>query len=197
MRSRSRLVPVLLVLGLVLAGGGSVIAASGGSSSNGSSSKDQYCPPSSPGAGQPQGGPGNNCGNPPETCPDGTPKPPPGNCGHGGPNSASEGLRPPSGSNGSSGKPKKPKKPKLYVHRSPRKGCVSRTFAVKFGVANKPSGNRVTVLRDGKKLTSSKKRGFKVRVNVKQLRRGLHTLTFRVVGADGKVYSTTVRFKRC
>lgn len=192
MRSRSRLVPGLLVLGIVLAAGGSVIAASGGSSSNSSSSKDQYCPPSSPGAGQPKPPPG-NCGNPPETCPDGTPKPPPGNCG---PHSASEGNKPPSG-NGSNGTPKKPKKPKLYVHRSPRKGCVSRTFAVKLGVANKPSGGVVTVLRDGRKLTSSRKNGFKVRVNVRKLRRGMHTLTFRVLGADGKLYTTTVRFRRC
>jgi len=191
-RSRSRLVPGLLVLGVVLAGGGSVIAASGGSSSTSSSSKDQYCPPSSPGAGQPKPPPG-NCGNPPETCPDGSPKPPPGNCG---PNAASEGQKSPSGSNEANGQPK-PKKPRLYVHRSPRTGCVARTFAVKFGIANKPARGLVTVLRDGRKLTSSRKNGFKVRVNVRTLRRGLHTLTFRVLGADGKLYTTTVNFRRC
>ena len=59
----------------MLAGGGSVIALAGGSSSTGSSARDEYCPPSSPNAGQPQGGPENDCGNghpggPPE-------KPPP------------------------------------------------------------------------------------------------------------------------
>jgi hypothetical protein len=195
-RFRFRLVPSLLLLGIVLAGGASVLAA-GGSSSEGSSAKEQYCPPSSPGAGQPQGGPGNNCGNPPETCPDGSPKPPPGNCGHGGPNAASEGQKPPNGSNGASNGKPKPKKPKLYVHRSPRRGCVSRTFAVKFGVANKPGRGVVTVLRDGRKLTTSRKNGFKVRINARSLRRGLHTLTFRVRGADGKLYTRTVRFTRC
>src|SRR4051794_23214044 len=132
-RFRSRLVPGLLVLGVVLAGGGSVIAASGGSSSNGSSSKDQYCPPNSPNGGQPQGGPNNNCGHPPDHCPNGQPKPPSGNCGNGHPGGPPE---------------KKPKKPKFYAHRSPRTGCVSRTFAVKMGIANKPAGRSVTVLRD-------------------------------------------------
>ena len=193
MRSRSRLVPALLVVGVVLAGGGSVIAASGGSSSNASSSKDQYCPPNSPNGGHPQGGPGNNCGNPPETCPNGQPKPPPGNCGHG-PNATSEGNHPNSpGASGGS----KPKKPKWYVHRSPRRGCVSRVFSVKLGVANKPTSRTVTVLRDGRKLTTSRKNGFKVRVNVRRLSRGLHSLTFRVRCSDGKLYSTTVHFRRC
>jgi hypothetical protein len=193
-RSRSRLIPALLVVGLVLAGGGSVIAASGGSSSNGSSSKDQYCPPNSPGAGQPQGGPGNNCGNPPETCPNGQPKPPPGNCGNG-PNATSEGTKHPNSPTQSGGS--KPKKPKWYVHRSPRAGCVSRSFAVKIGVANKPARNSVTVLRDGRRFTSSRNSGFKVRLSVLRLRRGLHALTFRVRGADGKLYSRTISFRRC
>jgi hypothetical protein len=196
-RSRSRLVPGLLVVGIVLAGGGSVIAASGGSSSSGSSSKDQYCPQSSPGAGQPQGGPGNNCGNPPETCPDGSPKPPPGNCGHGGPNAASEGQKPPRGSNSaSSGKPK-PKKPKLYVHMNPKAGCVSRTLGARIAIANKPPRGVVTVLRDGRKLTTTKASVFKVHLNVRRLRRGAHTLAFRVRGTDGKLYTTTLRFRRC
>jgi hypothetical protein len=186
-----------LVVGLVLAGTGSVIAAAGGSSSKGSSSKDQYCPPNSPGAGQPQGGPGNNCGNPPETCPDGTPKPPPGNCGHG-PNAQSEGHKPPSGgSNGSSGSKPKGKKPKWYLHTSPRTGCVSRTFAVRIGIANKPARGQVTVLRDGRKLAASRRSGFKVHIDVRRLSRGAHTLRLLVRGSDGKLYTKTIRFRRC
>ena len=193
MRFRSRLVPGLLVLGVVLAGGGSVIAASGGSSSNASSSKDQYCPPSSPGAGQPQGGPGNNCGNPPETCPNGSPKPPPGNCGNP-PHATSEGPKHP---NSPSGSAPKPKKPKWYVHSNPKTGCVSRTFGARIALSNKPSGRSVTVLRDGQKLTTTKASVFKVHVNVRRLSRGVHTLTLRVRGADGKVYTRTIRFRRC
>jgi len=155
-RFRSRLVPGLLISGLVIAGAGSVIAASGGSSSTNSSSKAQYCPPNSPGAGQPQGGPNNNCGH-----------------------------------------PKKKKKPKWHTRRSPRKGCVRRTFVLKIGVANKPSRNRVFVRFDGRRLKSSRKSGFKVRINARRLHRGLHTLTFRVRGSDGKLYKKTIRFKRC
>src|SRR3954464_14694903 len=57
---KSRIVPGVLIGGVVLAGGGSVIAAAGGSSSTQSASAAQYCP-------------------------DGTPKPPSGGCnGHGG-----------------------------------------------------------------------------------------------------------------
>jgi hypothetical protein len=156
-RFRSRLVPGLLISGLVIAGAGSVIAASGGSSSTNSSSKAQYCPPNSPGAGQPQGGPNNNCGHP----------------------------------------KKKKKKPKWHTRRSPRKGCVRRTFVLKIGVANKPSRNRVFVRFDGRRLKSSRKSGFKVRINARRLHRGLHTLTFRVRGSDGKLYKKTIRFKRC
>jgi hypothetical protein len=61
---KSRIVPGVLVGGLIVGGGGSVIAASGGSSSVHSAAGTQYCPPSSPGAGNPQGGPNNNCGHP-------------------------------------------------------------------------------------------------------------------------------------
>jgi hypothetical protein len=67
MALKSRLALTLIVVGLVGTGGGAVIAASGGSSSNGSSANSQYCPPSSPGAGKPKGGPGGNkCGHCPE-----------------------------------------------------------------------------------------------------------------------------------
>ena len=195
MRFKSRLVPGLLVAGLVLAGGGSVIAASGGSSSNRSSSKDQYCPPNSPGSGQPQGGPGNNCGNPPETCPDGSPKPPPGNCGHP-PHSSSETHRPPGhASNGST--PNSSKKPKWHVHRHPRAGCVSRTLAARIVVSNKPARGVITVLRDGRKVGASRLSVFKIHIDVRRLSRGAHTLKLRVRGADGKLYTRTIRFRRC
>jgi hypothetical protein len=189
---KSRLVPGVLIGGLVLAGGGSVIAASGGSSSVHSSAQNQYCPPNSPNGGQPQGGPGNNCGNPPETCPDGSPKPPPGNCGKNNP--PGQGEKPPKDP-----KTKKPKakKPKFRVHKHPRQGCVSRTFVARISISNKPKGRRVTVLRDGRKIKSTKSRAFKVRFDVSGLSRGAHVIKLKVRGADGKVATRTVRFNRC
>jgi hypothetical protein len=64
MELRSRLVTGLLVLGLVGSGGGAVLAASSGGTSTGSAAKEQYCPPSSPGAGKLKDmlQPGNKCG---------------------------------------------------------------------------------------------------------------------------------------
>src|SRR3954454_22272221 len=65
MEIRSRVVPGLLVTGLVLGGGGAVLAAAGGSSSHRSSAKEQYCDPhersdcNTPNGGNP-GGPSEN-----------------------------------------------------------------------------------------------------------------------------------------
>ena len=185
MKHSSRLVPSILIGGLVFAGGGSVLAAAGGSSSGDSSSKQQYCPPNSPGAGQPQGGPGNNCGNPPENCPNGNPKPPDGNCGNGNPNGPPE-------------KPgKKKHRSKLHVHRHPRRGCIQRRFAARISVLNKPAGRKVTVTRDGHRIKSTSRSAFKVHFDVTNLSRGVHVVKVSVRGANGKVLTRTVRFRRC
>jgi hypothetical protein len=164
---KTRLVPGVLIGGVVLAGGGSVIAASGGSSSTQSASSTQYCP-------------------------DGTPKPPSGDCsGHGG--------------NGNPGGPpehkpphhKKHKKPKFHVHRNPHRSCYSGNIGFRIGVANLPKRHKTRVYRDGQFVTMSGKKAFKVHFNAARLRRGMHTLTLRLRGSDGKWYTHTTRFRRC
>lgn len=66
---KSRLAGILVVLGLLVGGTSGVLAASGGvpgsGGSSGSAPNNQYCPPSSNGAGKPkhQDG-GNKCGQP-------------------------------------------------------------------------------------------------------------------------------------
>ena len=77
MRSRALLLglSVLLVGGIV---GGGIAATDNGGSQNAANA--QYGPPETCPNGQPKPPPG-NCGNPPETCPNGQPKPPTGNCG--------------------------------------------------------------------------------------------------------------------
>src|SRR4051812_42713255 len=158
---KSRVVPGLLIGGLVLAGGGSVIAAPGGSSSDGSSAKQQYCPPNSPQGGQPQGGPGNNCGNPPDKCPNGNPKPPNGNCG-----------------NNPGGPPEKGKKKRasFKVARKPAKRCYRRRFTLSVKVSNKGKGRKTTVYRDGHKVKTSGRKAFNVTVKVGRLKPGVHKL---------------------
>lgn len=181
MEFKSRVVPGVLIGGLVLAGGGSVIAASGGSSSNGSSAKQQYCPPGSPNAGQPQGGPGNNCGNPPEKCPNGNPKPPDGNCGKK-PNGPGEG---------------KGKKARFHVKRKPARRCYSNKFKLQIRTVNKGKGRKVHVYRDGRKVKTSSKSKFTLTVNVRKLKPGVHTVKLRVKGSDGKWRTRKIKFRRC
>jgi hypothetical protein len=181
-RSRFRVIPSLLVAGIVLAGGGSVIAASGGSSSSGSSAKDQYCPPNSPNGGNPQGGPNNNCGNPPDNCPNGQPKPPSGNCGNGNPGGPPE---------------KKKKKPKFTIHRHPNRSCYRGNISFRIGVTNRPRSHRTFVYRDGKLLKTSRSKAFKLHFNTSRLRRGNHTLKVMTRGSDGKFTTRTFHFRRC
>jgi hypothetical protein len=181
---KSRLVPGLLIGGLVLAGGGSVIAASGGSSSTASSSKDQYCPPNSPGGGNPQGGPGNNCGNPPDKCPNGNPKPPDGNCGN---NPGGPPEKP----------PKKGKQARFHVKRTPAKRCYAHKLKLRVSVANKGKGQKVHVYKDGRRVRSTGSKTFTVTWRVGRLSPGVHKLKLRVKGSDGNWRTRTVTFRRC
>ena len=185
MEKRSRVVPGLLIGGLLLAGGGSVLAASGGSSAPGSAAKAEYCPPNSPNGGQPQGGPNNNCGNPPDKCPNGQPKPPNGNCGN--PQGPPE--NPP-------GKGKK-KKARFHVKRKPAKRCYSNKFVMQVRVVNRAKGGKTTVKRDGRKIKTTGRNKFTIRVNVRKLKPGVHKIKLRVKGKDGKFRTRTIKFRRC
>jgi hypothetical protein len=199
-KHRSRVVPGILIGGLVLAGGGSVIAASGGSSSTASSAKDQYCPPNSPGGGNPQGGPGNNCGNPPDKCPNGDPKPPDGNCGNPPDKCPNGNPKPPDGNcgkkPGSQGE-KKGKKARFHVKRTSAKRCYTRKFKLRVSVANKGKGRKVHVYKDGRRVRSTGKKKFTVTWKVGRLSPGVHKLKLRVKGSDGKWRTRTVKFRRC
>jgi hypothetical protein len=160
----------VLIAGVVLAGGGAVIAAAGGSSSVSSASATQYCP-------------------------DGTPKPPNGDCsGHGG---KPEGGGNPGGPPEKPGKHKKHRKPKIHVHKHPKRGCYSGNVAFRISVGNKPKTRTTRVYRDGRMLTATRSQAFKVRFDASRLSRGVHTLRVRVRGSDGKMYTRTVRFRRC
>jgi hypothetical protein len=185
-KHNTRLVPSILIGGLVLAGGGSVLAAAGGSASKDSSSQQQYCPPNSPGGGQPQGGPNNNCGNPPDNCPNGNPKPPDGNCGNGNPNGPPE--------NPGKGKGKGAK---FHVKRKPVKRCYRHRFALHVKVTNKGKGKKTFVYRDGHRVKSSRRKSFTVILRVGRLSPGVHKLKLRVKGADGKTHTRTIKFRRC
>jgi hypothetical protein len=179
MAFKSHFVPGILIGGIVLAGGGSVLAAAGGSSSGGSSAKEQYCPPNSPQAGQPQGGPGNNCGRPPETCPNGNPKPPPGNCGN------------------TAGGPPEKRRARFKVTRRPARSCYTGKLTLDIVVANAPHGGKTVVYHDGRKVKTTGSKHFKLKIDAGKLKRGMHTVRLRIRGADGRMQTQTVRFRRC
>lgn len=205
MEIRRRLVPGVLIGGLVLAGGGSVIAASGGSSSTHSAANQQYCPPNSPGAGGPP-----PCGNPPP-CPPASPNPggrqpcgkqpddvgipigvglPGGGNGNGNPQGPPE--------HGSkNGKKKKGKKARFHVKRAKAKRCYARSFTLRVNVVNRGHGARTTVARDGRRIKKSGRNSFTIRLDVSKLKRGVHKLTLKVRGKDGKMHTRTVSFRRC
>ena len=120
-------------------------------------------------------------------CPDGTPKPPSGDCsGHGG-NPGGPPEKP----------PKKHKKPKFHVHKHPKRSCYRGSIGFRIGVQNLPKRHKTRVYRDGHFVMMSGKSAFKVHFNTARMRRGLHTLTLRLRGSDGKWYTQNVRFRRC
>jgi hypothetical protein len=93
--------------------------------------------------------------------------------------------------------PKRGKKPKWGFKRRPRKGCVSRQLVARIWVSNKPGRAVVTVLRDGRRVAVTRNNALTVKINVRRLSRGVHTIKLRVRGSDGKLYTKTVRFRRC
>jgi hypothetical protein len=179
---KSRVVPGVLIAGVVLAGGGSVIAASGGSSTGASAAAQQYCPDGSPKPPD-HGCSDNNPSNP--TCPDGTPKPPDRGCSDnnpGNPNSPPE---------------KHHKKPKYKVKTHPRTGCVNNGFRAQVTVLHKPKGKKTFVYLHGRLVKASSRKNFTVRIPAAGLKPGRHRVKMRVRGADGKWYRRTMSFNVC
>jgi hypothetical protein len=74
-----------------------------------------------------------------------------------------------------------------------RRACVSKAFSIRLsvGTASSLSVKRVTVKLDGKKIQTTTKKRFKLRVNAKKLKAGRHRLTITAVDTNGGV--TTIR----
>jgi hypothetical protein len=64
-------------------------------------------------------------------------------------------------------------------------------------VTNKPPAALVRIYRDGRRIGTTGHTKFSVRLSVRHLKRGVHRLLLRVRGADGKVHSWVLRFRRC
>jgi hypothetical protein len=72
-----------------------------------------------------------------------------------------------------------------------RRACTSSTVHVRFTINAGAGIKSVKVTLDGKKVTSTTKSRFTVKVNTQKLKAGRHTLTAVVVDKNGK--KTTVR----
>jgi Bacterial Ig domain len=88
--------------------------------------------------------------------------------------------------------PKKPPAPKVGV-AGVRRACASKAFSIRLKVATSSSlaVKRVTVKLDGKKVRTTTKSTFRLKVNTKRLKAGRHRLTITAVDAAGGV--TTIR----
>jgi hypothetical protein len=72
-----------------------------------------------------------------------------------------------------------------------RRACASKSFNVAFRVTTASSVKRVTVKLDGKKVSSTTKARFKLKINTKKLKAGRHRLSITAV--DGAGNTSTVR----
>jgi phosphatidylinositol-3-phosphatase len=120
-------------------------------------------------------------------------------------NAAQEGLKPfeedvfnrPGGPPGGSGGPKQQpgKAPVVKLTHVPRR-CVKRSFTARVR-AKTSRLKRVNVMLDRHKVTSKRKKRFKVRVKVKGLKRGSHLLTARASDRSGRADRDTAVFRVC
>jgi hypothetical protein len=86
-------------------------------------------------------------------------------------------------------------KPKVTLKKVPGK-CVSRAFTAQVQV----TANRlrdVRVYRDGKRITLRKSRKFSVKVSIKKLKRGKHSLKAEATDKIGRKGRKTAKFRVC
>jgi len=78
-----------------------------------------------------------------------------------------------------------------------RRACASKSFNVAFHVTTAASVKRVTVKLDGKKVSSTTKSRFRLKINTKKLKAGRHRLTITAVDSAGKTSTVHRTFSVC
>ena len=94
--------------------------------------------------------------------------------------------------------PAKKPAPKVGV-AGVRRACASKAFTIRLNVATSSSlaVKRVTVKLDGKKVRTTTKSKFRLKVNTKRLKAGRHRLTITAVDAAGGVTTIHRTFSVC
>jgi len=78
-----------------------------------------------------------------------------------------------------------------------RRACATRSFKLKFNIATASSVKSVTLRLDRKKIKTTTKTAFTIRINTKHLKAGRHRLTITAVDASGGTTTTRKTFSVC
>ena len=78
-----------------------------------------------------------------------------------------------------------------------RRACVSRSLKVRVNIATGAAISRVTVFLDGRRILSTTKASFTLRIRVNRLRPGRHRLKTVAIDAAGHLSTMTRTIARC
>ena len=88
-------------------------------------------------------------------------------------------------------------KPYLVVRGVPRRGCRSKAFRARVKVYDQSALKRASAALRTKRLRTTKRKTFSVRVPVRHLRAGRHRLRVGATDAAGNRGRRVLRFRRC
>lgn len=78
-----------------------------------------------------------------------------------------------------------------------RRACIAKSFRLHVHAKDASGVARVRVFVDGKRVVSTKKSSFSLRVSARKLKSGRHRLTIQITDRAGNVRRTTRRFSVC
>jgi Tol biopolymer transport system component len=87
-------------------------------------------------------------------------------------------------------------KPRIAV-AGVRRACVARSFRVRVKVAHSAKLKYVRVYLDGRRILTTKKSKFTIRIKARKLKAGRHRLTTKAYDTAGNVTRSTRRIARC
>jgi predicted outer membrane repeat protein len=92
--------------------------------------------------------------------------------------------------------PTPPQKPTVSV-AGVRRACVSTAFNLRFRISAPAGVKSVTVKLDGRRIRSTTKSGFTLKIDSKRLKAGRHQLTISAVDKTGRTTTTRRTFSVC
>jgi hypothetical protein len=87
--------------------------------------------------------------------------------------------------------------PRIRIRGLRRRGCAARPFRPQVRIGERNPLRRAAVSVDRRRLRSTKRKRFRVRIPIERLRSGRHRLVVVAVDATGNRARRTFRFRRC